>query len=209
MYQTPDRQEHLVLASDNAGKIREIKQFFQQLNVTVSTQSSLNVHTIEETGLSFVENAIIKARNASLQSGLPAIADDSGIAVDALKGLPGIYSARFAGPDSSDEENLARLLHVIKPFDDTQLIAQFICVMVYLRHADDARPIITEGVWRGQLVKEPRGTTGFGYDPIFYLASHQCTAAELPLEVKNQLSHRGQALNKLVAKILNLYTASN
>ena len=148
-----------------------------------------------------MENAILKARNAARYSGLPAIADDSGIEVDALRGAPGIYSARYAGPGASDQANLERLLADLRDVRDDELSARFQCLMVYMRHAEDPTPLICQGTWEGRITREPRGDNGFGYDPVFFVPGHQCTAAELPAEVKNQLSHRGQALKKLVAAL--------
>lgn len=196
----------IVLASGNAGKVREIAQLLDGLDIDVLPQSEFNVPEIEETGLTFIENAILKARNAAQHTGLPVIADDSGIAVDVLQGRPGIYSARFAGVGASDEDNLLKLIDMIKPFSEEQRTARFICSMVYLRHEHDPVPIITQGIWEGQLVTKPRGENGFGYDPMFYVASQQCTSAELPPEVKNKLSHRGQALMQLLGKLNDIYS---
>jgi XTP/dITP diphosphohydrolase len=196
----------IVLASGNVGKVREIAQLLDGLNINVLPQSDFNVPEIEETGLTFIENAMLKARNAAHHTGLPAIADDSGIAVDALQGRPGIYSARFAGIGASDEDNLLKLIDMIKPFPDAQRTARFICSMVYLRHEHDPVPIIAQGVWEGQLVTDPKGENGFGYDPVFYVASQQCTSAELPPEVKNKLSHRGQALMQLLSGLNEIYS---
>jgi XTP/dITP diphosphohydrolase len=196
----------IVLASGNAGKVREIAQLLDGLNIDVLPQSEFNVPEIEETGLTFIENAILKARNAAHHTDLPAIADDSGIAVDVLQGRPGIYSARFAGVGASDEDNLLKLIDMIKPFPEEQRTARFICSMVYLRYEYDPVPIIAQGIWEGQLVTEPKGENGFGYDPVFYVASQQCTSAELPPEVKNKLSHRGQALMQLLGKLNDVYS---
>ncbi len=196
----------IVLASGNAGKVREIGELLQGLNIDVLPQSEFNVPEIEETGKTFVENAILKARNAAQHTGLPAIADDSGIAVDALQGNPGIYSARFAGIGASDDENLKKLISMIEPFPVEQRSARFICSMVYMRHAEDPTPIIAEGVWEGHIVTEAKGENGFGYGPIFYVPSHRCTSAELAAEIKNKLSHRGQALGMLLERLAHLYT---
>ncbi len=195
----------IVFASGNAGKVREIVQLLDGLDIDVLPQSEFDVPEIEETGLTFIENSILKARNAAQHTGLAAIADDSGIAVDVLQGRPGIYSARFAGPGASDEDNLLKLIDMIKPFPEEQRTARFICSMVYLRHKDDPVPIIAQGVWEGHLVTEPKGENGFGYDPVFYVESQQCTSAELPPEVKNKLSHRGQALMQLLDKLNDVY----
>ena len=195
----------IVFASGNVGKVREISQLLEGLSIDVLPQSDFNVPEIEETGVTFVENAILKARNAAHHTGLPAIADDSGIAVDVLQGRPGIVSARFAGVGASDEDNLEKLISMVKQFPDEERTARFICSMVYLRHEEDPIPVIAEGVWEGQLLIDPKGQNGFGYDPIFYVSSHQCTSAELPPEIKNKLSHRGQALRKLLEQLSSLY----
>ena len=196
----------IVFASGNAGKVREIAQLLDGLDIDVLPQSEFDVPEIEETGLTFLENSILKARNAAQHTGLPSIADDSGIAVDVLQGHPGIYSARFAGLGASDEDNLLKLIDMIKPFPEEQRTARFICSMVYLRHKDDPVPVIAQGVWEGQLVTEPKGENGFGYDPVFYVESQQCTSAELPPEIKNKLSHRGQALMQLLDKLNDVYS---
>ncbi len=203
--ETSSNKSRIVFASGNAGKVREIGQLLQGLNLEVLPQSDFNVPDIEETGLTFVENALLKARNAAHHTGLPVIADDSGIAVDVLQGRPGIVSARFAGVGASDMDNLEKLIDMVKPFAEEERTARFICSMVYLRHEDDPMPVIAEGVWDGQLVIDPKGENGFGYDPIFYVSSHQCTSAELPPEIKNKLSHRGQALRKLLEQLSILY----
>lgn len=195
----------IVLASGNAGKVHEIDQLLEGLNLEILPQSEFDVPEIEETGTTFVENAILKARNAAHHTGLPAIADDSGITVDVLYGRPGIYSARFAGVDATDEENIAKLISMVKPFPDEERTARFICSMVYLRYEEDPTPVIAEGVWEGQLLIDPKGQNGFGYDPIFYISSQQCTSAELPPEIKNKLSHRGQALRELLGQLSSLY----
>lgn len=200
------KSNQIVFASGNAGKLREIAQLLEGLNLEILPQSEFDVPEIEETGLTFVDNAILKARNAAHHTGLPAIADDSGIAVDVLQGRPGIYSARFAGVGASDEENLEKLIRMVKPFPDEERTARFICSMVYIRHEEDHVPVIAEGVWEGQLLIDPKGQNGFGYDPIFYVSSQQCTSAELPPEIKNKLSHRGQALRKLLGQLTSLYS---
>jgi XTP/dITP diphosphohydrolase len=190
--------ESIVLASNNAGKVREINALLAIEEIHVIPQNALGVPEAEETGLSFVENAILKARNAAAHSGLAAIADDSGIEVDALAGGPGIYSARYAGLGASDQDNLNKLIEVVKEVPPEQRTARFQCLMVYLRHAEDPTPVICQGTWEGLLIDEPRGENGFGYDPIFFVPSEGCTSAELDPETKNRLSHRGQALTKLV-----------
>lgn len=188
----------IVLASNNQGKVREIGQMLAKLQLEVAPQSTFNIEDAEETGLTFVENAIIKARHASAEAGVPAIADDSGLEVDALNGAPGIYSARFAGKSASDEENLQKLLSELENIPEELRTARFQCLMVYMRHALDPTPIICQGTWEGIITMEPRGENGFGYDPVFFVPSHQCTSAQLAPETKNQLSHRGQALCLLV-----------
>ena len=187
----------LVLASGNAGKVREINQLLAGLGIEAVAQTEYGVPEIEETGLTFVENAILKARNAAQHTGLPAMADDSGIEVDALNGAPGIYSARYAG--GGDRANIDKLLAELATTPDAQRHARFRCVMVYMAHASDATPAICLGTWEGRILRAPRGSNGFGYDPVFYVPTHDCSAAELPPDIKNQLSHRGQALRQLVA----------
>ena len=191
----------IVLASNNPGKAREISQLLAGLDMHVVPQSDFNVEEVEETGLTFVENAILKARNAALHTGLPAIADDSGIEVDALNGAPGIYSARFAGQGASDEDNLQKLIRDLTTIENAPRTARFQCLMVYMRHADDPTPLICQGTWEGEIIDTPRGENGFGYDPVFFVPAEQCTAAELASERKNSLSHRGQALNCLLDKL--------
>lgn len=191
----------VVLASSNPGKLREINQILTTLALTVVPQSDYNVPDADETGLTFVENALLKARNATRHSGLPAIADDSGIEVDYLNGAPGIYSARYAGKNASDAQNLEKLLANLKGIPDPERTARFQCLMVYLRHEFDPTPVICQGTWEGKILLEPRGKNGFGYDPVFFVPTHKCSSAELPAEEKNKLSHRGQALRKLVEEL--------
>lgn len=192
---------HIVLASSNPGKVREINQLLAGLGLDVVPQTDFNVPEAEETGLSFVENAILKARNAARYTGHAAIADDSGIEVDALNGAPGIYSARYAGPGASDAANLQKLLADLADVPEQNRGARFQCLMVYLRHAADPTPIICQGTWEGRILFAPAGRGGFGYDPVFFVPTHGCSSAELSAEVKNRLSHRGQALRKLVAAL--------
>lgn len=187
----------IVLASNNPGKQREIGQILSGLGYEIVPQAAFNIDDVEENGLSFVENALIKARHASRIAGLPAIADDSGIEVDALDGEPGIYSARYAGPGATDQENNAKLLRALKNLSDDQRGARFQCVIVYLHHAHDPMPLICSGTWEGRILHEPQGAQGFGYDPLFYVPTHRCASAELSPEVKNQISHRAQALSAL------------
>ena len=188
-------QHRIVLASNNPGKVREFNQLLSDTELEVVPQSTFSVPEIEETGLTFVENAILKARNAAQHTGLPAIADDSGLEVDALDGAPGIYSARYAGAGSSSEDNNRKLLRALEGLPDAERTARFICLIVYLRHADDPTPIIAQGVWEGRILNEPLGDNGFGYDPVFFVPSHDCSSAQLKPEEKNRISHRGIALN--------------
>lgn len=189
----------MVLASGNAGKVREIAQLLADHQVEVLAQSAFNVPEIEETGLTFVENAILKARNAAAHSGLPALADDSGLEVDALNGAPGIYSARYAGPGCSDADNNAKLLDALTDIPEAERSARFQCLLVYLNHAEDPTPLIVQGTWEGRILTAPRGDNGFGYDPLFFVPDLGMSSAELPAETKNRLSHRGQALRGLLA----------
>lgn len=195
---------NIVLASNNQGKVREFNQLLAELALTVVPQAQYEVSEIPETGLTFVENAIIKARHAADVTGLPAIADDSGLEVDALQGAPGIYSARFAGEDASDEQNLQQLLNQLQDVPDEQRTARFQCVLVFMRHARDPTPIICQGTWEGHILTAPKGGNGFGYDPVFFVDSESCSAAELDAERKNSLSHRGQALKLLVGALKRL-----
>ena len=191
----------IVLASNNPGKVREFNELLSGADLQVVPQSEFGVPDIEETGLTFVENAILKARNASAHTGLPAIADDSGLEVDALQGAPGIYSARYAGAGASDAANLRKLLEALRDVPEAQRTARFQCLMVYMRHERDPTPLIFQGTWEGRILFEPRGANGFGYDPVFHVPEQDCSSAELPPEVKNRLSHRGQALRALVAAL--------
>ena len=191
----------LVIASGNQGKLRELAALLEPLDYEVHTQAEFNVPEVPETGTTFVENAIIKARHAAEITGLPAVADDSGIEVDALDGAPGVYSARFSAPDATDEKNNALLVEKLRDVPEDQRTARYRAVIVYMKHAKDPSPIICEGSWEGRIVLEPRGTGGFGYDPYFFVPTHGCTSAELPAEEKNRLSHRGQALRQLVEKL--------
>lgn len=186
----------LVLASGNKGKLREFAQMLAPLGWDVEAQGAHGVPDIEETGLSFVENAILKARNCCEHTGLPSLADDSGIEVDALNGEPGIYSARFAGPGANDAINNAELLRRLNGVDLRS--ARYHCVLVFMRHASDPVPLICHASWEGTILEAPRGDGGFGYDPLFWLNDQQCTAAELDPAVKNNLSHRGRAMQQLL-----------
>ncbi|VAW77194.1 Nucleoside 5-triphosphatase RdgB (dHAPTP, dITP, XTP-specific) [hydrothermal vent metagenome] len=193
----------IVLASSNAGKVREFNELLKDSGLEVVPQSVYGVPDIEETGLTFVENAILKARNAAQHTGLPAIADDSGLEVDALDGAPGIYSARYAGAGASDEDNLQKMLASLKDTPDEARGARFQCLMVYIRHGTDPTPRIVQGTWEGSILRTPRGENGFGYDPVFYVPEKDCSSAQLEPVVKNQLSHRGQALRQLIALLRN------
>ncbi len=188
----------VVLASNNPGKAREVEAILAELDIEVLPQSRFEVPEVEETGLTFVENAILKARNAARHTGLPAIGEDSGLEVDALDGAPGIYSARYAGPGADDAKNNARLLGALRGVPEPERTARFVSLIVYLRHADDPTPLICQGAWEGRVLLEPRGEHGFGYDPLFYVPTHGCASGELPPEEKNRISHRAQALAKLV-----------
>jgi XTP/dITP diphosphohydrolase len=193
----------LVLASNNPGKLREIGALLAPLAIEVTAQASLDIGEADEPHATFLENAIAKARHASLASGLPALADDSGLCVDALGGAPGVHSAHYAGSGGSRQErdarNNAKLLGALAGADDRR--AHYYCVMVLLRRADDPEPVVAEGIWRGEIAQAPRGTGGFGYDPLFYLPARRCTSAELDAGQKNRVSHRGQALAKLLARL--------
>ncbi|MCK5877111.1 MAG: RdgB/HAM1 family non-canonical purine NTP pyrophosphatase [Candidatus Marithrix sp.] len=187
----------IILASGNQGKLREFTQILQEFAFEVIPQNQMQVPDVAETGLSFVENALIKARNAAQYTGLAAMSDDSGIEVDALDGSPGIYSARFAGENATDDANNELLIEKLTNIPEEQRTARYHCVIVYMRYANDPMPLICQGSWEGKIILKPIGQNGFGYDPFFYVPTHNCTAAELLPEVKNQLSHRGQALRAL------------
>ena len=194
-------QQKLVLASANPGKIRELQELLAGLGISIVPQGDLNIPDIEETGLTFVEKAILKARNAAALSGLPAIADDSGLEVDYLLGAPGIYSARLSGDNATDATNREKLLNSLAGVPYDQRSARYQAVIVYLRHADDPTPIICQGTWEGSITLEHRGTNGFGYDPIFYVPEMACHAAELDKTAKQSLSHRGKAIAQLLQKM--------
>lgn len=191
----------LILASGNPGKLRELSSLLEPLEFQLHPQSDFDVPEVPETGTTFVENAIIKARNAAQHTGLPAVADDSGIEVDALDGSPGVYSARFSGVDATDDANNALLVEKLRDIPSGQRTARYRAVIVYMRHAGDPSPIICEGSWEGLIRLEPQGEGGFGYDPYFYLPDLGCTSAELSAEDKNRLSHRGQALRQLLKSL--------
>ena len=191
--------QRIVLASGNDGKLKELRQILAKKDVTLIAQAEFAVSEVAETGLSFVENALIKARHACRETGLPAIADDSGIEVDALHGEPGIYSARYAGIDgpAADTANNAKLLAELEQVAEQDRTARFQCVVVFLQHHEDPMPLICQGTWEGRILFSESGDNGFGYDPLFYVPTHDCASAELDPEIKNSLSHRGQALRKL------------
>lgn len=191
----------VVIATGNRGKVRELAALLADSRLEFLPQSEYNVEPVEETGDTFVANALLKARHAARATGLPAIADDSGLAVDALGGAPGVYSARYAGEGATDADNVARLLLALKEVPAPERGARFHCAMVYVTHADDAKPVICEGVWEGEILSAPRGSNGFGYDPVFFVPTHAASAAELDADTKNRLSHRGQALRALAQQL--------
>lgn len=191
----------VVIATRNEGKFREISEMLEDVDLDVLSLAGFDLTEAEETGLTFVENAIIKARHAARGTGLAAIADDSGLEVDLLHGAPGVRSARYAGTGAGDAENIARLLQELDGTPSEARTARFRCVMVYLRHEEDPAPIISQGTWQGRILSRPRGENGFGYDPVFFVPSRRCSAAELDAKTKNRLSHRGQALRGLVAML--------
>ena len=193
--------QRIVLASGNQGKLKEFSQILAPLNLEIVSQGTLGVVDAEETGLSFVENAIIKARNACAATGLPAIADDSGLEVDALSGAPGIYSARFAGPRASDEQNIEKLLSELGELESNQRTARFRCVLVCMRHQRDPTPLIAIGTWEGRILTTPEGENGFGYDPLFWSPEYDCAAAQLTPEQKKAVSHRGKAVAQLTEQL--------
>lgn len=195
-----------VLASNNKGKLNEFKRLFKaaDLNIDIVPQGELNIEDAVEDGLSFIENALIKARHASRISGLPAIADDSGLCVPALGNAPGIYSARYAGEHGNDANNNAKLIADLKPLRQQQnapISGYFVCVLAFVRHADDPLPIIAQGLWQGEILEAPQGENGFGYDPLFWVPDLQLTAAAMTAEQKNKISHRGLAINSLLQQL--------
>ena len=195
--------QKIVLASGNQGKVREFTSLFADYGVDVIAQKELGVEDVPETGTTFVENAIIKARHAAKVTGLPAIADDSGLVVDALGGAPGIYSARFAGVNATDSDNIDKLLSELAGSDNRK--AHFFCTLVFMRHAGDPVPLVSQGKWEGEILKSREGDGGFGYDPVFNVPSHNCTAAQLDKAEKNRISHRGNALAILLASMRNTF----
>jgi XTP/dITP diphosphohydrolase len=189
----------IVLASSNAGKLREFRALLEPGDFEVVSQGELGIESAEEPHLTFVENALAKARHAAARSGLPALADDSGLCVQALGGAPGVHSARFAGPDASDAANNAELLRRMQ--DRSDRLGHYVCVLVAVRSADDPEPLLADGRWHGEILREPRGSGGFGYDPLFYVPECSCTAAELTAERKNRVSHRGLAMRELARRL--------
>lgn len=193
--------QKLVLASNNPGKLRELGELLAPLGLEPVSQGELGVGEAEEPAVTFVENALLKARHAARETGLPALADDSGLAVDALSGQPGVRSARYAGSGASDDDNVQALLKALADVPETDRSAQFHCVLVYLRHADDPTPVICHGRWPGRILASPRGDGGFGYDPVFLAPEYGCSAAELSREQKSRVSHRGRALRQLTEQL--------
>ena len=194
--------KNIIIASNNQGKIDEFQQLFAgNEEISIIGQQNLSVPDVAETGQTFVENALIKARNAARCSGMPAVADDSGIVVDALNGAPGIYSARFGGANTTDQNNNEKLLMAMEDVPAGQRGAYYICVLVFLRNPTDPSPLICQGIWRGEILQAPQGDSGFGYDPLFYIPELDCSAAQLSKEKKNQLSHRGKAMRELIPQI--------
>lgn len=191
----------IVLASGNKGKLREFQDLLRGCGFDVLPQSDFFVENADETGLTFVENAIIKARYACAKTGLPALADDSGIEVDALNGRPGIYSARYAGENANDEKNNQKLLLELKDIPAAQRTARYHAVLAFMRHAEDPTPILCHGVWEGIILSEPQGDGGFGYDPLFFVPTHNCASAVLSKEEKNRISHRGKAMQELLQQL--------
>lgn len=194
--------QKIVIATGNAGKLREFQQLLSSSGFDVVPQSEFKIGNAEETGLTFVENAIIKARYACALTGLPAIADDSGIEVDALNGRPGIYSARYAGNAANDTMNNTKLLHELKNIPAEKRTGRYHAVLAFMRHAEDPSPVLCHGTWEGIILNEPRGEGGFGYDPLFFVPTHKCTAAELDKIEKNSISHRGKAMRQLLERLL-------
>ncbi len=192
----------IVIASNNAGKLREIGRILEPMGLEAMPQAAFGVPECPEPHVTFVENCIAKARHAAAHTGLPALADDSGICVDALNGAPGVYSARYAGEPKSDERNNQKLIEALQGQANRK--AHYYCVMVYVRYADDPTPIIAEGAWHGEIIDEPRGAGGFGYDPYFLVPAFGQTGAEMSMEAKNGISHRGQALRALAEKLAAL-----
>ncbi|TGA71382.1 XTP/dITP diphosphatase [Aliivibrio fischeri] len=191
----------IVLATGNQGKVREMADILADFGFDVVAQSEYNVSDVAETGTTFIENAIIKARHAAKETGLPAIADDSGLEVDALNGAPGVYSARYSGEGATDQKNIDKMLAAMEGIPAEKRTARFHCVLVLMKHENDPTPLICHGTWEGHITTEQKGQNGFGYDPIFWVSEDNCSSAELEPARKKQLSHRGQALKKLFAAL--------
>lgn len=193
--------KQVVLASGNKGKLKELQSRLGELDFEVLPQSHYAIPDADETGLSFIENAILKARHAAKLSGLPAIADDSGLEVDYLQGQPGIYSARFSGDNANDQSNNAKLLDLLTGVPDPQRSARFQCVLVFMRHESDPTPIVCQGSWEGKILRQAEGENGFGYDPLFFIPGKNCSSAQLAAEEKNKISHRGKAISILIEEL--------
>lgn len=194
----------IVIASNNLKKSQELEHIFTTKNIPTISQAKLQITSVAETGLTFVENAILKARNACKHTNMPAVGDDSGLEVDAIAKRPGIYSSRFAGRAATDNDNITKLLEELRHIPKPERQARFQCVMVFMKEAFDPTPIICQGTWEGTITLAPEGKNGFGYDPVFWVPNYNCTAAQLPLEIKNKISHRAQALQKLIIAIKNI-----
>lgn len=194
----------IVLATNNTGKVAEFQQLLNNLSWRIIPQSTFGLPSVDETGFTFVENALIKARYAAEHTGLPALADDSGLVVDALHGAPGVYSARYAGENASADQHISKLLQELIDVPEKNRTARFICALVYVSFPADPTPIIVQGRWEGRILNAPKGNKGFGYDPVFYVAQYQCSAAEIAPEIKNKMSHRGQALAKLLQEFSSI-----
>lgn len=195
-------QRRIVLASNNAGKLKEFQKLLAPLHYDVTPQKEFNIPDAEETGKTFIENALLKARHASELAELPALADDSGLVISTLGGEPGIYSARYAGEHGNSERNIKKVLRKLEDASKAERLAYFHCTLAWLQHPDDPEPIIAQANWYGRILTATQGEAGFGYDPIFYLDEYQCSAAELPAELKNRISHRGQAVEQLKNRLL-------
>lgn len=201
--------QKIILASKNAGKLKEIRNLLSDLPIELISAIELDIPDVEETGKTFIDNAIIKARNAAKHTGMPALADDSGLAIDALDGAPGIFSARYAGENATDIDRIQKVLRELKNVPDEKRGAQFHCAIVLVRNADDKSPLICEGIWPGSILHKPQGNNGFGYDPIFYVPSKDCSSAELDPDLKDAISHRGLALAEFRKKIDAFLMATN
>ncbi len=193
--------QRVVLASSNPGKLNEINDMLSRLDLSIVLQGDLNILPVDELGSTFVENSLLKAKHAAHSSGMAAIADDSGLEVFALDGAPGVHSSRYAGPNATDDENNEKLLRALAECPEKDRSARFHCVITVLRHANDPTPLICHGYWDGNILEAPRGENGFGYDPLFFVAEHQCTSAELSPKTKNRVSHRARAFEQMLEKL--------